>query len=394
MKLDFPRYTERIGSVCIHGIQKIYELDSGRSKPSSDEGTIKAFDNTEISNTLHELAIILPIKNEKLKLLEGVLSGIPNECLVIIVSNSQRTPIDRFSMEIDMIKQYSRFVNDKKMIILHQKDPQLAEIFKKVKYESILENENEVRNGKAEGMVIGMILAKMYLKQYIGFIDADNYVPGAVNEYVKIFAAGFGMSQTPYTNVRISWSYKPKIRDNALLFAKSGRASEITNKYLNKLISFITGFETEIIKTGNAGEHALSMVLAENLHYSSGYSIETFEYVDILEKFGGLIPSNYPEIIEKGIEIFQIETRNPHFHEDKGIEHLKEMTEDSLLAIYSSKICHEKLSKDIKNHIQAMNNQKKRINPSKISRLDPISTINIDKFSELVANSSMLHKYG
>ena len=31
---------------------------------------------------------MIPIKNEKLKLLEWVLSGIPNECLVITVSNS------------------------------------------------------------------------------------------------------------------------------------------------------------------------------------------------------------------------------------------------------------------------------------------------------------------
>jgi mannosyl-3-phosphoglycerate synthase len=61
---------------------------------------IKKFDYDEISNILHDLATIIPIKNEKLKLLEGVLSGIPNECLVIIVSNCSRVPIDRFAMEV------------------------------------------------------------------------------------------------------------------------------------------------------------------------------------------------------------------------------------------------------------------------------------------------------
>jgi hypothetical protein len=35
---------------------------------------------------------MIPIKNEKLKLLEWVLSGIPNECLVITLSNSSRVP--------------------------------------------------------------------------------------------------------------------------------------------------------------------------------------------------------------------------------------------------------------------------------------------------------------
>jgi len=395
MKLDFPRYTERIGSVCIHGIQKIYEMDSGKIQSSaSSEGTIRSFDNMEISNILHELAIILPIKDEKLKLLEGVLSGIPNECLVILVSNSQRTPVDRYAMELDMIKQYSRFVSDKKMVIVHQKDQELGNIFKKIKYESIL-SDGSIRDGKGEAMVIGMVVAKMYLKQYVGFIDADNYVPGAVNEYAKIFAAGFGMTNTPYANVRVSWSYKPKIRDNVLLFAKSGRTSEITNKYLNKLISYITGFETEIVKTGNAGEHALTMALAENLHFSSGYSVETYEFIDIFEKFGGLIPSIYPEIVEKGVEVFQIETRNPHFHEDKGTEHLFEMTEGSLISILSSKICHENLSKEIRSYISETKNSKiSKKKLAKIVKMEPINTIQIDKFADLINNSNILQKFG
>ncbi len=394
MKLDFPNCTEIVGSVRIHGIQKIYELDSSPSRSHDSDGTIKGFDNTEISNILHEMAIVVPVKNEKLKLLEGVLSGIPNECLVIIVSNSKRIPIDRFEMEVDMIKQYSRFVNDKKIIIVHQQDPFLGSVLKKVGYTSILENNDHVRNGKAEGMIIGMILAKMYLKQYVGFIDSDNYIPGAVNEYVKIFAAGFGMSKTPYCNVRVSWSYKPKVRNNALLFAKYGRTSKITNEYLNNLISEITGFETEIIKTGNAGEHALSMPLAENLHYSSGYSIETHEFIDIFEKFGGLIPSQIKKG-KKGVEIFQIETRNPHFHEDKGKEHLSLMLEESLLSIHSSKICPPSLSKKISDSLASLRNQKNRQNSLKeILKIEPISIIPIDKFVELITNSNTIVKCG
>ncbi|WP_410965849.1 mannosyl-3-phosphoglycerate synthase, partial [Salmonella sp. SAL4438] len=85
-----------------------------------------------------------------------------------------------------------------------------------------------VRNGKAEGMITGMLLAKMAGKDYVGFIDADNYVPGAVNEYVKIFASGLAMSNSPYTMVRISWIYKPKVSESGLYFSKWGRVSEIT----------------------------------------------------------------------------------------------------------------------------------------------------------------------
>jgi mannosyl-3-phosphoglycerate synthase len=163
-------------------------------------------------------------------------------------------------MEAETVRQLDRFM-DKRIAVIHQRDPALGDVFKKVGYTSILES-SSVRNGKAEGMVIGMLLAKMYGKDYVGFIDSDNYVPGAVNEYIKIFAAGFGMSSTPYTNIRVSWVFKPKVRNNSLQFSKWGRVSEITNKNLNSLLSSITGFETEIIKTGNSGEHALSMPLA------------------------------------------------------------------------------------------------------------------------------------
>jgi len=355
MKLDFPRHTERLGSVSMHAVQRIYELDSGKSRGfHSSHQTIRKFDYEELSNILHEMAIVIPVKSEKLKLLEGVLSGIPNEVLVIIVSNSPREPVDRYGMEVETVRQLSRFM-DKKIAMIHQRDSGLAEVFKKVGYNSILNSSGELREGKAEGMVIGTLLAKMYHKDYVGFIDADNYIPGAVNEYVKIFAAGFGMATTPYCNVRVSWVYKPKIRDNALRFAKWGRVSEISNKFLNALLSHITGFDTEIIKTANSGEHALSMPLAERLHFSSGYSVETHEIIDILEQFGGLTEahvspppsSDYSSVSEKGIEIFQIETRNPHFHEDKGSSHLAEMVEASLLSIYHSHICPEQLKAEL-----------------------------------------------
>jgi hypothetical protein len=75
------------------GAAHFYELDSGKSKGfQSSHQTVRKFDYDEISNILHDLAIVIPIKNEKLKLLEGVLSGVPNECLIIIVSNSSRGP--------------------------------------------------------------------------------------------------------------------------------------------------------------------------------------------------------------------------------------------------------------------------------------------------------------
>src|SRR6478672_517214 len=266
MRIDYPsNYTEKIGAVSIHTLQKIYEIDSGMASQvlnnndfdhtydlnnknlkhnkkqqdrqqqnhyNSDKlyndnhnltmpsSSTRAFGYEELSDIFKQMAIVIPVKNEKISLLEGVLSGIPNECLIIIVSNSERTPVDRFSMEVEMIRQYSLFAN-KNIMVIHQKDKDLARAFKKVKYTSILDSKkNYIRNGKAEGMIVGMLLAKMQLKKYVGFIDSDNYFPGAVNEYVKLFATGFAMSTTPYSNIRVSWASKPKIVNNQLKFPK------------------------------------------------------------------------------------------------------------------------------------------------------------------------------
>ena len=395
VKLDFPRYTERLGAVSIHAVQRIYELDSGKSKGFlSSHQTIKKFDYDEISNVLHDLAIVVPLKNEKLKLLEGVLSGIPNECLVVIVSNSSRSPVDRFAMEAEAIRQLGRFM-DKRVVILHQQDWGLAEVLKKAGYTSILDEDGKIRSGKAEGMVLGLMIAKMYNKDYVGFIDSDNYVPGAVNEYVKIFAAGFGMSNTPYCNVRISWVFKPKVRNNSLQFSKWGRVSELTNRNLNALVAAITGFETEIIKTGNAGEHALSMPLAECLHYSTGYSVECNEFIDIFEKFGGILPSAYPHAMDKGVEIFQIETRNPHFHEDKGAAHLTEMAHASLGVIEKSVICPDELRRSILEQLGRKDEKSSRKSSKRYHVMDPINTVDMAVFEKGVKEKAdTLVKHG
>src|SRR4051794_6346717 len=446
MQVNYPpAYDLKIGKVIIHSIQTVYEIDRTNSSSNRSMRHSRAYGYQELSGIFKQMAIVIPVKNEKLSVLEGVLSGIPNECLIIIVSNSERTSnVDRYSMEVEMVKQYARFT-DKKIMVIHQKDEELGKIFKKVNYNSILDSKRKsVRNGKAEGMIIGILLAKMQSKEYVGFIDSDNYFPGAVNEYVKIFATGFAMSKTPYSNVRILWRSKPKIVDNKIRFPRWGRISQTSNKYLNALISSITGSQNDIIATGNAGEHALSMPLAENLSYSSGYSVEPYEFINILEKYGGLLPlsssssssstdslpqshtpqvslkslvslssttnttttskSTDAEIMKKGVEIFQIESRDPHLHEEKGDEHLADMMEDSLLAINNSKICNIDLTKQLKNHLYTLQvKQNSHSNSSIINGsskvkdyyqskkhkiMDPIKEIPIDKFATLLFETS------
>jgi mannosyl-3-phosphoglycerate synthase len=233
-----------------------------------------------------------------------------------------------------------------------------------------------------------MLLTKMAGKEYVGFIDADNYVPGAVNEYVKIYASGIAMSNTPYTMVRVSWIYKPKISETGVYFSKWGRVSEITNQYLNSLISYYTGFETEVMRTGNSGEHCMSMKLAELLTYSSSFSVETYEMVNLLEEFGGIVPTENQEAMDKGIEVMQVETRNPHFHEEKGDIHLKEMIDGSLGCIYHSKICHPKLREKIVEELRGKGVIEENQEPSVLQKINPFKDIDMLQFGKILHNKA------
>ena len=387
MKLDLPRYTERFGATSLHGVQRVYELDSGFDDGRPVSEYIVNVGNNQIVDIERRMAIVIPTKGERLRLLEGVLSGIPHDCLTIIVSNSPRQPVDRYKLEKESLQQFNRFVG-RNAFILHQRDPVISEVLRDVGYNSILAPDGTVRSGKAEGMVIGMLLAKMAGKEYVGFIDADNYVPGAVNEYVKIFASGIAMSQTPYTMVRISWIYKPKISETGLYFSKWGRVSEITNQHLNSLVSYYTGFETEVMRTGNSGEHCMSIKLAELLTYSSGYAIEPYEIVNILEEFGGIIPTVNQEAMDKGVEIMQVETRNPHFHEDKGDDHLKEMVVGSLGSIYHSKICPPKVREKILEALRSKNMLEENQDPPVPNKIEPFKDIDVRQFAKVLSKAS------
>jgi mannosyl-3-phosphoglycerate synthase len=388
MKLDLPRYTERFGATSLHGVQRVYELDSGFDDGRSMSETIMRVGNDQISEIERKMAIVIPIKGERLRLLEGVLSGVPHDCLVIIVSNSPRQPVDRYMLERDALQQFNKFVG-RNALIIHQRDPGLSEALKEVGYASMLGPDDIIRSGKAEGMILGMLLAKMAGKEYVGFIDADNYVPGAVNEYVKIFASGIAMSKTPYTMVRVSWIYKPKMSDTGLYFSKWGRVSELTNQHLNSLISYYTGFETEVMRTGNSGEHCMSLKLAELLAFSSGYSIEPYEIVNVLEEFGGIIPTVHQDAMDKGVEVMQVETRNPHFHEDKGDDHLKEMVLASLGSIYHSKICPTKLREKILESLRTKTMlDEGQQEPPAPDKIEPFKDIDIRQFAKVLSKAS------
>jgi len=355
MRIESNKPIEHLGAVRVHDVRRLLELDSGtRVQTMTGESIgIQRIDRAAIANVQQRLAIVLPVKDEDLKVFEGVLTGIPNDCLMIVISNSQRGEIDDFRKEQDVLE---RFCNTTKRsaLIIHQKDRYLGEALANCRYTEILDENGLVRSGKSEGMIIGILLALLQGKDYVGFIDTDNYIPGAVWEYAQHYALGFSVADSPYAMVRILWRYNRKL-SGEFYFKKWGRVSEITNKYINNFISTKGKFETEIIKTANAGEHAMSLQLATKLTYATGYGVETQELMSIFEQFGGFLPIEDEVVAEKGVDIVQTETINPHMHEERGEDHLiQDMLVPSLSVIYHSPLCQETTKQLITKHLEEM----------------------------------------
>ena len=389
MRLEMPRYMERLGGVKFYGVQRVLELTGGiTTGPAGDApGTVNV-SRADLENLESEMAVIVPVKDENPKLLEGVLSGIPHEAFVIIVSNSSHDVIDRYRVETDVVFQFYRLTR-RPFLMIHQKDKALAKALAEAGYPYIIGEDGVVRNGKGEGMIVGLILAKALGKRYVGFIDSDNYIPGSVNEYVDIYAAGFYMAKSRYAMVRLKWPYKTKFVGRRFYFRRRGRVSEITNKYMNMLVARVTGFESDIIQTSNAGEHAMTMELAERMAYSSGFSIEPYEVVHLLENYTGIEKSPpYPEMLSEGVEVFQVEPRNPHIHEERGEEHIPRMMAASLGTIYHSRLADEDLRARIIDELIARRALKAGEEPPKPRVMPPFRDVDAKKVLETLEAES------
>ncbi|ASJ04163.1 mannosyl-3-phosphoglycerate synthase [Thermococcus barossii] len=385
MLLEAPVYKELFGAVEIYEVQKVIKLDTQTRDVGSF--TVTNVPREDIYRTLEDIAIVVPMRNEKLQLVDGVLKAIPHQCPIIIVSNSKRKGPNLFKQEVDLVKHFYNLTRSR-IIMVHQKDMGVAEAFREVGYTDILDENGSVRSGKGEGMLIGILLAKAIGAKYVGFVDADNYIPGSVNEYVKDYAAGFLMSESEYAMVRLSWRHKPKVSTKGLYFRKWGRVSEITNRYMNALFGVATNFETSIIVTGNAGEHAMSIKLAEIMPFSTGYSIEPFELVYLFETFGRWGEDPHTDVYDQGVEVFQIETLNPHLHEDKGQEHVVNMILSSLGTIYHSRLATDSLKSQILKELRLHGLLGENEEPPSPRVMAPIENIDVKRWMETLEDNA------
>ncbi|KAH7062974.1 mannosyl-3-phosphoglycerate synthase [Paraphoma chrysanthemicola] len=334
--------------------------------------------------------------NEAPATLDGVLRGIPNDCLVILVSNSN---VPNFEVESKIFEPICT-ANERRGIRIHQKDPGIAEAILSAGISALVEpygNAHLVRSGRGEAMMIGTALTRLAHKRFIDFIDANNFIPGAVSEYCAVYAAGlhYALYQTgtenQYAMVRIKWNSKPKVRDGKIVFEKVGRSSCVTNCWMSRLLTTLTTASADIdhnididdaldfasdtsadrptststtsdvtnatdltpftdmtkpashndfVQTANAGEHAMNLNLALNIPFASGYAVEPHQLVHSFSTLSRL---------ERSVQILQIETRNPHFHNSgKGDGHIKRMQASGLSTIYHSPLAPIELKDEIR----------------------------------------------
>jgi mannosyl-3-phosphoglycerate synthase len=373
MRLEYPYRTERFGAVRIHELQRVIEIDCGTQTYDDQLGPSRIVSRDAIRDVERDLVVVVPCMNEPRRVIEGVLAGIPHDCLIILVSNSDRDPVDRYDLEVGVLEQFCRLA-DRPALAVHQRDSGLAAAIKASGMPEIIDDHGLVHHGKGEAMLVGMALAAMTGRRYVGYVDADNYIPGAVHEYCKVYAAGLAMADSHYSMVRISWHSKPKVRDSRLFFSRRGRSSEITNEFINRLLAEYSGFGTEAVVTGNAGEHALSLELGLRMRMAGGFAVEPFHYVELFERFGGVLPPDpsHVDVMAAGVSVMQIESRNPHFHDNKGEEHVTSMRTQALNVIYHSEICPPQLRESIVEFLSGDTPPVERIYP-------PVASLALDR---------------
>lgn len=339
MRITFPSEKKRLGALRVHFPGNIIELDSaGAPTLHPYDSTVRFISAQSLEDALRSMTVVVAIKDERRSTLRGVLAGIPGQCQVVVLSASAATPIDRFGLEKEIVSEFND-ATGRRVLHLNQHDPELAKAIQATGLDEITDDTGIVKPGKGEAMLAGMMIADSNGSDSVGFIDADNYVPGAVNEYVRIFAATMTVAQSDFTMGRISWQSKPKVENGELVFNRWGRTTAASNRILNEVLSHYLGEGSRVISTANAGEHVISMELARTMRMYGGYGAETGEIVDMMEQFGGIIAPPDGLTLPGCVDIVQTETINPHFHEDKGEDHVEAMRAISLATITASPIC-------------------------------------------------------
>ena len=312
----------------IHSVQFTYILETS--------------DLERLDYFLSRTAFVISHKSEGIETLLRVLWYLPVNSTIIIVTNCPEMERDEIARELKR-----HLVHHKRTYLVHQKDEAIAQVFKECGVYHILDANGKVIDGKGEGMYIGALCAyQLGYPQWIIFYDADNFVPSALLEYTLAMSRLFMSAPFPTLccecdtfivqrqteseaapelhNVRICWSSKPALDSEDWDARIVGRCTRVVSPLFNSLLEEWFGIHNHAICSSNAGEQGMTIKTAITLRFSSGFSVETFQLLDLLVNATGR-----KDIAER-IILQQYLSKSPHFHEKKGDEHIKRMIEESL----------------------------------------------------------------
>ena len=296
--------------------------------------------------TLHDFlsqtAFVISHKNESIETLLRVLWYIPVNSTIIVVTNCPEQERGELANALK-----TRLADHHKTYLIHQKDERIARLFKTAGVQSLLGADGRVVSGKGEGMYIGALCAyQLGYPRWLIFYDADNFVPSALLEYTLALGRLFMSTSLPVSlyagdtlfvqrqtgsqfrpdlhNVRICWASKPELGSENWQAGIMGRTTKVVSPLFESLLEGWFGISNHPISSSNAGEQGMTVRTASTLRFSSGFSVETFQLLDLL--FNASPWKENPE----EIVLQQYLSQSPHFHEKKGDEHIKRMIEESL----------------------------------------------------------------
>ncbi len=297
---------------------------------------------SDLNYFLSHTAFVISHKSESFETLLGVLWYLPVNSTIIIVTNcpeEERGHIQRGLKE--------RLAQHKKTYFVHQKDAIVAEMLTDCGVLQILGDDGRVINGKGEGMYIGtMFASQLEDARWIIYYDADNFVPSALLEYTLAMSKLFMAAQAgrdyasdavvldechqqeriipDLHNVRICWSSKPGLGEARLEIKQLGRCTRVVSPLFTTLLDGWFGIPNYGVISSNAGEQGMTMRTATTIRFSSGYSVETFQLLDLLYHASGW------QTVPMSATLQQYQSQSSHFHDKKDDRHIKRMIGDSL----------------------------------------------------------------
>lgn len=305
-----------------------------------------------LSEFLSRTAFVISHKAEHPIALQNVLWFLPVDSPVIVVSNCPEGELESLRTHLR-----AELAHHQKLYVLHQKDARIAQFFKDAGVAHIFGLDDRVRDGKGEGMYIGALFAaSLGYPRWVIFYDADNLAPSALLEYTlalsQLFirgAAAFAYEASylddvldPLHNVRICWSAKPEMRGGKLEFTSLGRCTSVISPLFRTLLEDWFDISQYPIISSNAGEQGLSIAALKTIRFSSAYSVETFQLLELLARAADVHHGCGKVIVQ------QYHAQSAHFHTKRGTQHIRNMIAQSLGSFL---VFRERLPERVLDHI-------------------------------------------